>query len=205
MYVVYKHICPNDKIYIGITGNGTKKRWSNGLSAYSNNQHFCNAIKKYGWDNVKHEILFEGLTKDEACQKEIELIAKYQSNNPNFGYNLSSGGECKTQGCCWTEQHKQKTRAALIGHAVSESTRKKIKQARANQQNVTPPPSFFGKHNNRAKSVIARLENGETIVFETVKEASQYFGVCHQSISDCCRGKLKTVKKTAFEYRKAVV
>ena len=31
-------------------------------------------------------------TKEEAEQKEIELISQYQSNNRNFGYNIENGG-----------------------------------------------------------------------------------------------------------------
>ena len=54
--------------------------------------YFGNAIKKYGWENFVGEILLDGLTYEEACQKEIELIAKYKSNNSQYGYNISSGG-----------------------------------------------------------------------------------------------------------------
>ena len=91
-YCVYKHTTPNNKVYIGITSKNPLERWNNG-HGYASNKHFTNAIMKYGWDNIQHEILFEGLTKEEACQKEIELIAFYKSNNCEFGYNRSSGGE----------------------------------------------------------------------------------------------------------------
>ena len=37
-------------------------------------------------------IIASGLTKKEAEDLEVELIAKYQSNNPDFGYNLTTGG-----------------------------------------------------------------------------------------------------------------
>lgn len=201
MFTVYKHTCPNGKVYIGITGNDVLKRWSNGISSYSNNNYFLNAIKKYGWNNIKHEILFDGLTEKEACQKEIDLIAQYKSNNPNYGYNLSSGGECHTKGCKWTTEHKQKTSNSLTGHFVSEKTKEKIKNARANQQNITNPPVHIGKDNNKAKSVVVISKNGDVLLtFETVSEAAKHFNVCHQSVSDCCRGKLKTVKKMIFRY-----
>lgn len=92
MYLVYKHTSPNGKVYIGITRKNPIKRWNNG-NGYKQNTHFYNAISKYGWNNIKHEILFDNLTKEEACKKEIELIAEYKSNDPNYGYNRSSGGE----------------------------------------------------------------------------------------------------------------
>lgn len=89
-YYVYKHTSPSDKVYIGITTN-PKKRWRK--SNYSYNKHFTNAINKYGWNNFKHEILFSNLSAEEAKQKEIELIAFYDSANPSKGYNVSLGGD----------------------------------------------------------------------------------------------------------------
>lgn len=68
MFVVYKHTTPNGKVYIGITGNEPRKRWNNG-NGYRGNKHFWNAILKYGWDNIAHEILFDGLTQDQAEKK----------------------------------------------------------------------------------------------------------------------------------------
>ena len=75
-YVVYKHTNKfNGKVYIGITSRSVKRRWGNNGKQYLyDNSRFANAIQKYGWDNFEHEILFEGLSKKEACQKEIELI-----------------------------------------------------------------------------------------------------------------------------------
>lgn len=100
-YKVYKHTLPmdvsgkqNDMVYIGITSKkDVKQRWLNG-SGYKKQDYFYNAIKKYGWDNFKHVVLFNGLTKQEAEQKEIELIAKYNSSNRLFGYNRTNGGNC---------------------------------------------------------------------------------------------------------------
>ena len=93
-YSVYKHTCPNGKIYVGITLMIPTLRWRNGKHGYRHNIYFQNAILKYGWDNIKHEILYSGLTKEEACQKEIELIARYKSNDRRYGYNIDNGGNC---------------------------------------------------------------------------------------------------------------
>ena len=48
-YKVYVHIAPNGKRYYGITKQKVEKRWQNG-KRYSNNEHFTNAINKYGWN-----------------------------------------------------------------------------------------------------------------------------------------------------------
>lgn len=90
-YTVYKHTSPVGKVYIGITGIGVEKRWGYNGNGY-HGQPFYNAILKYGWDNIKHEVLFTGLTKEEAESKEIELIALYKSNDSKYGYNADNGG-----------------------------------------------------------------------------------------------------------------
>lgn len=92
-WTVYMHINKvNNKVYIGIT-HEIKKRWRGGGCAYKNNPHFWQAIEKYGWDGFEHKVLFSELTKEEACNKEIQLITEYQATDRTKGYNNSSGGE----------------------------------------------------------------------------------------------------------------
>lgn len=61
-YSVYKHTFPNGKVYIGMTSRKPKDRWHNG-KGYKTQSLIHKAIQEYGWNNVKHEILFENLTK----------------------------------------------------------------------------------------------------------------------------------------------
>lgn len=110
-FIVYKHTFPNKKVYIGITNRQPKARWRKDGSGYINSPRMNNAIKKYGWENIEHEILFEGLTKEEAEQKEKELIEQYKSNQREFGYNIANGG-CH-QGKI-SEETKQKIREKNI-------------------------------------------------------------------------------------------
>lgn len=92
-YILYKHTAPNGKVYIGITCKSAVSRWGADGSGYKRNPHFWSAIQKYGWDNIKHEIILSGLSKDEACDKEREYISRYNANDHNHGYNMTSGGE----------------------------------------------------------------------------------------------------------------
>ena len=90
-YKVYIHIFPNEKVYIGITKQKPEYRWRNGKK-YNNNIYITNAINKYGWDNIRHIILYDNLTKQEAEIKEKELIKKYKANIKEYGYNILAGG-----------------------------------------------------------------------------------------------------------------
>ncbi len=113
-YCVYKHTnIFNGKIYIGITSQQPEKRWKNGYG-YEGNEYFYRAIQKYGWhDGFEHEIIVGGLTKDQACAIEIELIQAYDSTNSDKGYNFSSGGDCGNAGCSRSEEWVEKMSEAL--------------------------------------------------------------------------------------------
>lgn len=89
-WYVYKHTNQiNNKSYIGITCQKPIYRWGHEGHNYQFQTKFYNAILKYGWNNFSHEILFENLTKQEALEKETELINTY--NTVKEGYNEISG------------------------------------------------------------------------------------------------------------------
>jgi len=92
IYTLYEHITPNNKRYIGITSQEPNRRWQNGYG-YTDNEYFMNAINKYGWDNIQHNILHTELTEKVACNLEKEYIKKYKANNREFGYNIAEGGQ----------------------------------------------------------------------------------------------------------------
>lgn len=91
-YSVYEHLFPNGKRYFGITAQRPERRWQNGRGYTS--QYFMNrAIHKYGWENIKHNILHSGLAEQEAKLKEKYYIEKYKTNDLAFGYNRTTGGD----------------------------------------------------------------------------------------------------------------
>lgn len=135
-WCVYMHTNKiNGKVYIGITSRQPEKRWGSNGSEYGADQPaFCAAIKKYGWDNFEHDVLFRNISKQDACKKEVELIAKYKSNctkyhNPSYGYNMSDGGESGAFGHVPSEETRRKQSEALKGHVVSDETKQKLSKA----------------------------------------------------------------------------
>ena len=125
-YIVYKHTSPSNKVYVGITHLKPEHRWGKNGNGYKSNKHFYNAINKYGWNNFKHEILFDGLTKEEAEQKEIELIAFYRSNQYKYGYNADNGGRCVGT---HSDETKRKLSETNKGKHHSEETKRKMSQS----------------------------------------------------------------------------
>lgn len=85
---VYKLTSPSGKSYVGITSQRPEDRWHNG-KGYRKNDHLMRAIKKYGWDNFTHEILYDNLSHEEAVSQEKRLISELNLIDANYGYNKS--------------------------------------------------------------------------------------------------------------------
>lgn len=94
MFYIYMHTSPSGKKYIGQTCQKLNRRWRNGIG-YKKNVYFWRAIQKYGWDNFKHEIIFQCESLEEANRMEEWLISSHNSNDPKFGYNISAGADGK--------------------------------------------------------------------------------------------------------------
>lgn len=91
-YCVYKHTSPSGKVYIGITKKCPNYRWANGIG-YKTSPHFWSAIQKYGWENIKHEVLYTNLSCEDACLAEQRLIKEYKATDRKYGYNEKAGGQ----------------------------------------------------------------------------------------------------------------
>ena len=87
MYKIYKHTVADGRVYIGITGQQPEYRWNSG-KGYANNQPFFSVIVAEGWNNIKHEILEEVSTLEEAKRKEAEYILQYKSHLSAYGFNV---------------------------------------------------------------------------------------------------------------------
>lgn len=135
-FTVYMHTTPDGKVYVGITSMKLVDRWGKSGNGYKKNRLFSDAIQKYGWENIKHEVIKIGLTQEEASAEEMYLINKYKSSDPQFGYNSNSGGFGGNNGFQPSEETKAKIRLAFqqgrIGFAGKHHTQEaKIKMSAA--------------------------------------------------------------------------
>lgn len=188
-YTVYMHRNKtNGKVYIGQTSVSVEERWKKG-KGYHHNAHFQSAIKKYGWDGFEHLILYDGLTKEQACKLEQKLIAEYNSNNSQNGYNNSIGGEKGCLGRKITEETRQKLRdshkgkpSPRKGAIVSAESREKMRLAKLGKPQNQETKEKRSK--SQWKPVIC-VETGE--IFESVKAATAHFGLKKDRISSAIR------------------
>lgn len=125
-YTVYKHTSPSGKVYIGITNRDPIKRWGQNGMYYKGSHKFYNAILKYGWDNIIHEILYTNLSEKEAKSKEVELISHYKAFD--ISYNITDGGG-GSLGLFPNEDTRKKIGEKSKGRECKESTRIKLSNA----------------------------------------------------------------------------
>lgn len=197
-YSVYEHICPNGKRYIGITSQKPERRWGkNGIGYKAHNQHFYNAILKYGWVNIAHNIIASGLSEEEACKMERVLVALYNTCNREFGYNKSTGGEAPGTGVHKTlsEDARRKISEKQKGRKIDpESIRKRVEARKGYRHSKATKE----KMSEAAKVPIVQIDlNGNLICkFDSILTAANKTNVAKQNICKCC----KCIRKTAGGY-----
>lgn len=206
MYKVYKHENKiNGKVYIGITSMNVNKRWENG-NGYSKQPLFWRAIQKYGWHSFSHEILYDGLSKELAEQKEIELIAAYNSNCPQYGYNIQNGGNSlgkhseetrkkmsKThKGKVISIEQRQRISNTLKGRKMPPETRQKISEATKGENGY-----WYGKP-GPTRRMVRCIETGT--IYNSITEAGEKNNINHRNIQRVCSGKRKATGGFHWEY-----
>ena len=215
-YSVYRHTSPSGKVYIGITCQKPKKRWQNGKGYLnSHNQHFYNAILRYGWDNIQHDILASGLTRSEAEQMEVELIRLYKSTDPEYGYNLAHGGSHHGRDTEQTRKKKSDSKLGdknpmygshqFFGTPADVSGEKHPMYGRRGPDN----PRYGMKHSqetidklrdgSKNTRAVVCVETGET--YPSAQAAGRAVGVSGNGIAGCCRCKPHYNTAAGFHWR----
>lgn len=197
-YKVYKHTFPNGKVYIGITGRKwiASQRWGNNGAGYIDQTYMRNAIKKYGWKNIKHEILFENMTKEEAEQKEIDLIKQYKSNIKGYGYNIQGGGNLLGN---LSESGRNILSQKMIDKnpMKNKEIRDKISNALKGRKLTTIQKKKMSLNATNKRRIICITTNE---IFNSIKEASKKFTIDYSTIVNICKGNRVSTKGLSFAY-----
>lgn len=209
-YYVYIHIFPNNKKYIGITSQIPQRRWRYG-NGYKNQEMLARAIKKYGWNNIEHIILFENLTQEEAEQKEIELINKYKTNIRKFGYNIEAGGSC-SRGYHLSKKTREKMSKSrtgknnwLYGKHISGDVKKKMSIAHIGKCDIKAvregAKKRMGVNAYNSRKVIQCDKKGNKIkIYDSLADAYRTTNTRVQDIYNCCKGRQKTANGFIWKY-----
>ena len=202
IYCVYIHISPSNKAYIGITSQKPEQRWKDGNGYLRKSKYgeyiqpaMANAIKKYGWDNFKHVIWADNLSKEEACKYEATLIDLFNTNNSKYGYNIRPGGDVGAVGLVMSDvsrkrlSESKKGIATRTGAILNSDTKAKISNARKKnwqdekyRQNQIEKHKWqtgenhpmYGKHHSEAsKEKIRNAHIGKSLTDITKRKISE--------------------------------
>ena len=88
IYTAYMIEDPEGLKYFGHTNN-IRSRWR-GPSAYKGCGIYS-AIEKYGWKSLKKTVIADHLSEEDAKKIEAWLIERYDTTNPEKGYNKQAG------------------------------------------------------------------------------------------------------------------
>ena len=199
-YTVYKHTSPSGKVYIGITSVEVKRRLQNGTN-YKNSPHFYKAILKYGLENISHDILYTNLNKEEAEEKDIELIKEYKSNIHEYGYNTESGGNSKGKSSKETREKMSKSKKGMHYKPRRKHTEAEKKAISETLKGRRSP--MRGKHwsvEQRAKVGKAIVCKNTGKVYYSIREAARDTGADRANIGRVLKGIYKQTGGFIFEY-----
>lgn len=174
-YMVYAHITPNGLYYIGISKQQPCKRWQPKLYK---DTILAPYTEQYGWENIEHKVLCDGLTKKEAEQWEDRIIQALSMNGLCINKQRSGGyarDDTKTYMQVYYKQYRQEHKEELKAykkdynkqyHQEHKEGIKAYKKQYDKQRLSTPE----GKIYNRVKSY-----NQRHTPIETPMEAKQRY------------------------------
>lgn len=189
----------NNKKYVGITHNTIEHRFEEHIQksrCKNGNWVLHRALRKYGVDNFKIELLEDNIDKEQIGEKETYYIHLYDTYNN--GYNMTLGGAGTSgyrhkPGFVKTYIHKiitpernAKISKALKGRPFDEKHKNKLSQS-MKQYHQTHDNNFKGKHHtqktkdligckNTKHKILMLDKNTEEIImeFDNAKKAGMW-------------------------------
>lgn len=144
----------NGMIYVGKDLKNNPKYLGSGLL-------LLKAIKKYGKENFKKEILEVCSTKEILNEKEKFWIETLQARNREIGYNIAEGGH---GGLTYDEETKKKISEQMKNRIVSEETKEKLSKSRK---------GIF-KHTEETKEKLSKSHKGKKLSKEHIEKIKEF-------------------------------
>lgn len=195
-YYVYSHtrLDKDEVFYIGISSIRYRSK-----SKHNRNKYWNNITNK---TEYKIDIIYENLSKKEACKLEKELILKYGRKDLNEGVlcNMTEGGD-GTSSYIKTTEEKLKHASILSkkykgegnpfynkNHTpetklyISNIQKQDFTYNEGSWNNVNTKKYNDGNNNQKSKKVI-NIRTG--IIFKCLREASEYYNIKYSTMK--CR------------------
>lgn len=166
--IIYKITNKLDgKCYIGKTSRTIEKRWREHRNQVKSKKTYYlhYAIKKYGEENFTIEIIKElnCLVPAHLNHAERYFIKKYKSNDPEFGYNMTLGGDGFEAGHETSRQHRKRISLKKIKFYELPENREITRKALKKYYKEHPEKVNRGP---RTKEVLKKIRDGVNKYFE---------------------------------------
>lgn len=160
IYLITNNI--NDKKYVGIS-NDLDRRQKEHWRGHNHNKHLQNAVAKYGIENFDFFILVESYpNKKLVADLEENYIAKWQLDNPKYGYNKTKGGEHNIPNDETRQKQSQKKKEQW---ADPNSTYNSDEWSRKNKNN------HWSNHPTKKRKTLQKISNarkGKLLQYATI-------------------------------------
>lgn len=214
----------NGKQYVGQTIRPLRERWRDHCRVKDDN-YFHRAIRKYGADSFRLEVIDTAKSVEELDRKEIFWIKELNTLYPG-GYNLKIGGDASMRGRFGMFNPKAKIiyqftlDGAMVNgyYGVGDAARRTgISQSgigrSAKRGDVLAGGCVWLWHSDDMweqlihridnytggrKQPVVCVETGE--VFQSASDAARKYGTIASSVLSCCSGRLKTTAKKHWKY-----
>lgn len=190
----------NGKVYIGQTIRSLDERVRqhiNDTNAMKDSFAFHSAIRKYGEDNFRWEVIDKAYSSRELDEKEVFWIKYYHSyisDDECNGYNMTIGGNV----------FRGKDNP-FYGKTHSEESREKIRKSKIGQGigNQYAKGKHTGKDNVMYRPIVQLTMDGKFVAeYETAIDGAKAVNGDNSTIGKVCKGRLKSHKGYRWLYKK---
>lgn len=183
-WYIYRHLKPCGEVfYIGI---GQTDGFKRAKSRHNRNRHWKNTVNKYGFET---EILKSKLSKNEAAELEILLVAWYGRNDLGEGnlVNLTNGGE-GVSGLKQTQESRDKRSEKIkilykgegnpfFGKNHTKDTKQFISDIQKQYFTYSEGSNKNVKQLPPRKKSRATIHIESKLILNSLRESSEYYGV----------------------------
>lgn len=199
MAIVYQHRRKdnNSIFYIGI-GTTLKRAYSK----RNRNTHWINIVNKCGYEV---DILFNGISYEDACNVEFGLINDYGRIDLGTGnlVNLTDGGKGSIN-----FRHTKETIAKISGKNSHKYGKGYLQSGNKNHMygRIGDKNPLYGKlgekhHTSKKVGQYDILTNELINVFGSTREANRLTGILCSSISQCCNGNINYSHAGGYKWK----
>ena len=199
VYILHLVSSPEDIRYVGISKSNTSNKR---LSSHRQAERLGRKTPLYSWmrkhsSDVRSTTVISNISWEDACAKEVELIAKYRASSYRL-LNLTDGGDGPS-GYTHTAEAKRKISEASKSRKHSDESRKRIAEANTGKIHSLETRAHLSKINKgklpseATKAKLSQANKGRPLSEEHRKKISE--SQKERTFSDETRRKMSEAAK----------